>query len=814
MKSEKKKKKETIISGNISPGIVMYERKQPKRESMYYLAVKGIMIFLMVFGNIGGFLSAFQMQYNVWAFAITVFLGAVFFSVIYYSNKIRDVLYVLFFTIFIYLVIKYRNYINSGFYAIVNEMILTATDYLDIKGANEYSEYISNRYLTVTFLACFLGLIDAMLMNITMLTKMRRLSNVLISIMMLVIPLYFNQEPELLFVCCTMAGLGSMLLFKAGGHYQSIIKRPKGTKAGFFQSKNKRTEKQKKQWLLSYQRSWKIGIQSILSCILISVVTIVLVQMFLPKEEFKAGENPNEWKTAVDDKLRIMWKYGIDALFEENIASGGIGRGNLASNATVRPDYETDLILTFTPYSTDTIYLKAYTGVSYGNNRWREMTAPEGISTEDFLQSKLQGESLALEAGILASNFEMEKTPYTARGVMTVENVGADEAFLYYPYYTQLSETGEKGDFQGLAVGQANTYVYYPLVGKITAKETKTAIDEAYLYVPQENYQAVSDFCKEINLSGSQLEQVQAVVEYFRENFPYTVRPGTLPEGEDAINYFLSKNRKGYCTHFASAATLVFRYLGIPARYVEGYAVGYEEVMRGEVLQEEYQEYYEGYSELGTTAVVKVPVSDASAHAWVEIYQEGFGWMPVEVTVSVSIDEENDSGFAAWLGSLFLAGSNGELANAATKEERTPFVEIKIERVTVLLIVMVPVILLWMAVMVFRKLRFRYEKEEKEKVIGEYRLFCGILRHLEPEFQKCSSHKEQWTWIVQKMQLEENLEDLPKQLEVISYGKQEYSQEYLKTTGFKIRSLEKQFIKERTFWEKVKIIRYFLTATI
>lgn len=814
MKLGKKKKKETIISGNISPGIVVYERKQPEKESIYYLIVKGIMIFLLVFGNIGGFLSALHMEYHVWAFAIIVFVGTIFFSVIYYSNKVRDISYVLFFVIFIYLVVKYRYYINSGFYAIVNEMILTATDYLDIKGANEYSEFFSNRYLTVTLLACFLGLIDAMLMNITMLTRIRRFTSVLISVIVLVIPLYFNQEPELLFVCCTMAGLGSMLLFKAGGHYQSIIKKPKEKKSRFFKGKSKREEKQKTKWLLSYKRSWKIGIQSIVSCLVISVATVVMMQVFLPKEEFSASKNPNQWKEAIDEKLRVMWKYGIDALFEENIASGGIGRGNLATNATVRPDYETDLILTFTPYSTETIYLKAYTGVSYGDNRWREMTAPEGISKEEFLQSKLQGESLALEAGILATDFELDKSSYAARGIMKIENVGADEAFLYYPYYTQLSENGQKTETQGLVWGQENTYVYYPLLEERTVKETKTAIDDVYLQVPEENYQAVSEFCKEINPSGNQSEQVEAVVEYFRENIPYTVRPGTLPEGQDAINYFLSKNRKGYCTHFASAATLIFRYLGIPARYVEGYAVGYEAVMRGEVLQEAYGEYYEGYSELGETGVVKVQVSDALAHAWVEIYQEGFGWIPVEVTVSASIDEDNYGGFAAWLGSLFSAGNNVGLAEETAARENTSFVDIKIERVTLLAGILVLIIILWMGVTVFRKLHFRYGKDEREKVIGEYRLLCGILRYSEPEFCKCTTHQEQWVLMTQKIQIAKTLEELPKWLESISYGQEEYSIEHLQKLGSQIRNLEKQLIKQGTFKEKVKIIRYFLIATI
>ena len=67
------------------------------------------------------------------------------------------------------------------------------------------------------------------------------------------------------------------------------------------------------------------------------------------------------------------------------------------------------------------------------------------------------------------------------------------------------------------------------------------------------------------------------------------------------MNYFLTKNRRGYCAHFASAATLAFRYIGIPARYVEGYAVDPQDVSEEGTIEydEKYEAYYEGTSEVG-----------------------------------------------------------------------------------------------------------------------------------------------------------------------------------------------------------------------
>lgn len=81
------------------------------------------------------------------------------------------------------------------------------------------------------------------------------------------------------------------------------------------------------------------------------------------------------------------------------------------------------------------------------------------------------------------------------------------------------------------------------------------------------------------------------------------------PEMDQAANVaiaFLDQYREGVCTHYASAATLLYRTLGIPARYVEGFMI---ETKKDDFVQ------------------VKSP-----GHAWVEVYCDGVGWIRVEVT--------------------------------------------------------------------------------------------------------------------------------------------------------------------------------------
>jgi hypothetical protein len=72
---------------------------------------------------------------------------------------------------------------------------------------------------------------------------------------------------------------------------------------------------------------------------------------------------------------------------------------------------------------------------------------------------------------------------------------------------------------------------------------------------------------------------------------------------------FLDSYKEGICVHYASAATLLYRALGIPARYVQGFMIE---------------------TKAGSFVDVTTP-----GHAWVEVYIDGVGWMQVEVTGSL-----------------------------------------------------------------------------------------------------------------------------------------------------------------------------------
>lgn len=94
----------------------------------------------------------------------------------------------------------------------------------------------------------------------------------------------------------------------------------------------------------------------------------------------------------------------------------------------------------------------------------------------------------------------------------------------------------------------------------------------AYLQLPdnisEETYSLVKDIIKECRNSS---EKVKAIQTYLSQQYKYSLDVSQPPKGKEFVGYFLFSEKKGYCTYFATAATIMFRIAGIPARYVEGF---------------------------------------------------------------------------------------------------------------------------------------------------------------------------------------------------------------------------------------------------
>lgn len=125
---------------------------------------------------------------------------------------------------------------------------------------------------------------------------------------------------------------------------------------------------------------------------------------------------------------------------------------------------------------------------------------------------------------------------------------------------------------------------------------------------------------------GNNYDKVRALEKYLATEFTYTLNVDPIPEGTDAVHYFLNESQKGYCTYYASAMALMARHLGLPSRYVTGYRIP-TPPRTGALMEEAMDE-----------ALGKTSIRQLHAHAWTEIYFEGFGWMHFEPTAPYFVE--------------------------------------------------------------------------------------------------------------------------------------------------------------------------------
>lgn len=116
-------------------------------------------------------------------------------------------------------------------------------------------------------------------------------------------------------------------------------------------------------------------------------------------------------------------------------------------------------------------------------------------------------------------------------------------------------------------------------------------------------------------------ETADTIAAWVKTSAVYDQNTGKMPaEAEDFAVWFLEDGETGYCVHFATAAAVLLRAAGVPARYVTGYMAPVE-------------------------ASTPTTLTADRAHAWVEYYEPLLGlWIPLEVTPADNGGEETVPG--------------------------------------------------------------------------------------------------------------------------------------------------------------------------
>lgn len=278
----------------------------------------------------------------------------------------------------------------------------------------------------------------------------------------------------------------------------------------------------------------------------------------------------------------------------------------------------------------------------YGSNMWYKKTYEEGADQYNRLMMVTVENDKKLKDYLDGGTGDYDELVRKYVFEIAYQD-GFRRVFRYEPDKSLFDK------LKSVARGNVEMESENPFQKKSSGKDYNSSVIENV----RDTYTQIDDESKDVVqtvFGSSKIETVNDIYDYidyvkkvFSTNYRYTKAPGRIPEGEDFAEYFLLESKEGYCTYFATGAVLAFRSAGIPARYVEGYAVEDSVIKEGrDVLETDYlyRELTKNKNPDRRINVKEVDVLDSYAHAWAEVFIEGVGWIVVEVTPPMMESEE------------------------------------------------------------------------------------------------------------------------------------------------------------------------------
>ena len=321
----------------------------------------------------------------------------------------------------------------------------------------------------------------------------------------------------------------------------------------------------------------------------------------------ETGENKNhnyDIKEHVEGVLWVKDPNSTEDSEAELIKAAFKSGGSLKDNGLSRSD---TLLAKVCSEKDGAVYLRAQSYGDYTGNAWGAASPYLSLLNQRYGYNYLTGaamrNSIDVTSGTIyiQSPYQYMLPYYLGTGTYNYDIQTSDVSYLSGRTEYNLKSyfyNGDGTDLQGLMDNYVDEEAAY-----------RDFVYRNYLTVDGNTRPYLQQIIQTNGLDINDPEIITKVAQYIQNCAEYNLDYDRALDEEDNIVYaFLTEYQQGVCRHYASAATLLYRELGIPARYTIG-AVG-----------------------KGALADTWTDIPASSLHAWVEVYIDGVGWIMVEVT--------------------------------------------------------------------------------------------------------------------------------------------------------------------------------------
>lgn len=607
--------------------------EQIGKENLFFsFAIPFLCLFFAVAGISGCFLTAFSIEVNQGLFMGILFVISLFWRLFSRWDSDGMTRFLAFMAILIFLnIILFilQNQAISGFFQIANSIFESLNE--SYNGSLDLYDVIYNETNQIIFLVYVLFPVTGLL-SLGILKKQNIWSLAAIAFPVLFVCCLVREKPKITYLVLLFISVIGILV--------------EGGLAEGFHIRTKDKEEPNKYYLQELKS--KVILASVVPIIIISVVSVWILQPLLVKPVTYAREEGAEVENSL---LQKIWQVmpgisGSDLQMEA--VGGGVDEGELGKTEGFYFGNTKALKITCNEKPEETIYLKGYVGSIYTGTSFDAINsaplenASSGWNIEGnallYLQNlpflrMMYAENLIISEGT-EDDLKMSEEIISSALEMKIENLNANTTYTYVPYNTFLNDYYELLAGDGAVASQTkaeNIFSYYPLasfeekMGEWKEQEDfhgvldkveasyESYVKSVYLQIPETGLEQLQEECE-----AADLKEIDEIKEYIITNLDeraaFEMDVESVPKGEDFVTWFLYESKEGYSTHFAAAATIMFRMFGIPARYVVGYAVP------------------DSLFTMQSGGSFMAIVEDDNAHAWTEIYVSGIGWIPVETT--------------------------------------------------------------------------------------------------------------------------------------------------------------------------------------
>jgi transglutaminase-like putative cysteine protease len=323
----------------------------------------------------------------------------------------------------------------------------------------------------------------------------------------------------------------------------------------------------------------------------------------------------------------VSWAYLYDRLFElyneDMQASGAVAKSGYGQNdSSLGGPLQVDTTPVFTAKTSELTYWRGESKNYYDGKGWTQTNQ----TLEPYVSPNQPITGRAVTQEIVWSAKSPNKQLFMGGKLLGVEMLLTEKGKPLTPNFLLMSNFSGKVSLPEIT----DPLSYYkisvqpvqedPNVLNSDTGSYPAEITGDYLQLPAALPRSIRSIAEQVTANSlTSYAKAVAIEQYLSHTYTYSLEKPTHPgRSEDFVSHFLFVDKTGYCDHFSTSMVVMLRSIGVPARWVKGFAPGTLQASSGgDQLQE-------------------VMVRNQDAHSWVEVYFPSKGWVPFEPTPGFS----------------------------------------------------------------------------------------------------------------------------------------------------------------------------------